>query len=622
MFAGLLSKQQPISAWGDVEQIMESLAPFSQDKPRDYWANDSQMLLQVASRNGSTNAIIYRHPESDVAVLFWGRLDNRQDLIHQLVADSKALDDELIALAWLKWGEHCPEKLIGDFALAICCPREKILLLARDVMGVKPLLYRWDENGLFFANTLAAFKPLRVGTLTPSRRWMAKFLADVSHSLTDTAYDEVKKLPPAHSLLLRDGSSPKLRRYHNFDTQSNVANRSELSYLDAYRSLWQESVACRMPEFGNVGCENSGGLDSGSITAEAARQLGTQVNRLHGMGFCYEALEPEYIMATAKRWKIKHTVLFSHHSSATDSERILQRVIRINGAPQEDSNGYVHFPFYEYCQKNDIQHLLSGFGGDELVTYPGGIPARLELMDQRNWRELWRILPGSLPKRVGRLAKTIYTSWRMPEKNMAFLRSWQAAWPNHFLHAEALAEFAVEQSYFATATYDERFRKVNDAVSYLVGRPYASTRLENGTLMAASYGIDYAWPLLDQRIIQQYLHTPVNWKVGTNGMGRFLHRSAVAGVCPDLVTWKPNKDMGISAGVAIAESSDNRSLFKRVIDLTYEIPTALDGIFDAKRIRALAERAQREDWRGLDIQSTWSTNANQLASLKAWLSSD
>ena len=123
MFAGILSIEQPLSAWGEPARIADALAPYSTDKPRDFWRKERQMLLQVATRTGAASVAIYQHPESGVAVAYWGRLDNRPDLISQLEAQHNASDDELIALAWLKWGELCPEQLIGDFALAVASPK-------------------------------------------------------------------------------------------------------------------------------------------------------------------------------------------------------------------------------------------------------------------------------------------------------------------------------------------------------------------------------------------------------------------------------------------------------------------------------------------------------------------
>ena len=235
MFAGVLSFEQSISAWGQPEKIVAALAPYSLDKPRDVWASERQLLVQVSTRTGSVSAAIYQHPESGLAVAFWGRLDNRPDLISQLEAEHNASDDELIALAWLKWGECCPEKLIGDFAFAVASPKTGVLFLVRDVMGVKPLFYRADKHGVFFANSAAAFKSLKLGTLTPSQEWMAKFLLEISYSHTETAYEEIKKLPGAHSLLIHADGRTNLRRYHQFVDEPIDLVLREVSGIDNHR---------------------------------------------------------------------------------------------------------------------------------------------------------------------------------------------------------------------------------------------------------------------------------------------------------------------------------------------------------------------------------------------------
>ena len=84
-----------------------------------------------------------------------------------------------------------------------------------------------------------------------------------------------------------------LRRYHQFIDDAPMEKTRDPKYLEVYRATWHEAVACRMPSSGSIGTENSGGLDSGSITAELARQLGHGIRRLHGLGFCHETLEPE-----------------------------------------------------------------------------------------------------------------------------------------------------------------------------------------------------------------------------------------------------------------------------------------------------------------------------------------
>jgi asparagine synthase (glutamine-hydrolysing) len=208
---------------------------------------------------------------------------------------------------------------------------------------------------------------------------------------------------------------------------------------------------------------------------------------------------------------------------------------------------------------------------------------------------------------------------KMPKQNSQLMSAWKERWPLHFLNQESLEAFNLEANYFASATYDERFKTVNEAALYLLSRPFLPTRLENCSQMASAYGIEYAWPLLDQRLIQQWLSTPVIWKVGDGGIGRFLHRSAVAGVCPDKVAWKPSKDMGYAQVSNYVDTIDNRPLFHQALALLIDLPVELNGILDTVRIRDMANSALVSDHRGLVVRTAWSAHINQLNTLTNWL---
>lgn len=621
LFAGLSSKAQPVQVWGDPLRILSALAPYSLNAPRDVWQMGRQALMQVATRTGADSATIFRHPESGVAVAFWGRLDNRAALISTLEAVHDASDDELIALSWLKWGEQCPEKLIGDFAFAVASPQTGMLFLARDVMGVKPLYYSTDDNGVFFASSVSAFKAVLLGELTRSAEWMARYLVDLSASHTDTAYEEIKKLPGAHSLSVHADGRISLRRYHRFIDDAPIESVRNMHWLEQYREVWREAIANRLPVGGPVASENSGGIDSGSITAEIARQLGPEIDRLHTYGFAREALEPEYIMATVEKFGIRHNCMLDYDGGRYVQE-FRRRELLVHGFPQEHPDGAFHAPFYELCLLNGINVLHSGFGGDEGVTYPGGMPARLELLDQGHWRGLWRILPGGLPIQAARLAKTLKHSLLQPRHSTKFMSAWERQRPYRLLSDDAVEQYGIEEVFLESATYDERFRSINDAAIQLLSRSYAPIRLEACTLMAASYGIDYVWPLLDQRLVQRWLSTPTVWKVGDGGIGRYLHRRAIDGVCPDMVAWKPRKDMGVTASFQKAENADNAGLLRQLIDLSESLPNALKTLIDAKKARFMAEQGIRKGWKGTDINCALEENVSRLDNLVEWLNEE
>lgn len=618
MFAGLISKEQAVSAWGEPDKILTALAPYSLDKPRDVWATDRQLLLQVATRNGSTTAEIYRHTESGLAVAFWGRLDNRPDLIAQLEAGHKSSDDELIALAWLKWGDHCPEQLVGDFAFAVASPRTGTVFLARDVMGVKPLFYRADAYGVFFASTAAAFKPLKLGTLTRSEKWMAEYMLGLSFSHTETAYEEIKKLQGAHCLLIQADGRMKLRRYHQFVDDAPIEKKRDPKYLEAYRAAWQEAVACRMPATGNIGTENSGGLDSGSITAELARQLGSETDRLNCFSFCLEEREPELIMATAMKFNIPKTTLISkpYDTYFLDNQ---PRALNVLGYPCEHLTATSHVAFFVLCQNAKINHLFSGFGGDQAVTNEGE-PFLCELLDARNYRELFNMMRGSFPRKIYHTARLAINGYRLPQINPVERAVYEQRWQYSIITETADKNFGIKDSYLGQADWGREFRKINDASFCRLEKSYMPTRTENCTLMATSFGVDYVWPLLDQRLIQQWLSSPSIWKVGDGELGRYLHRRTVDGVCPESVAWKSDKDMGFENTYQNYTKKSNKASFIRLLELSEIVPECMVSIIDTRKIKELAFLGLKQDIRGYEQYCAITDNVERLEALTSWVS--
>ncbi len=155
----------------------------------------------------------------------------------------------------------------------------------------------------------------------------------------------------------------------------------------------------------------------------------------------------------------------------------------------------------------------------------------------------------------------------------------------------------------------------------LLRMPYIATRLENCTLMAASYGIDYRWPLWDVRLVQQYLSTPSVEKVGPRGLGRYLHRRAIAGVVPQRVAWKPSKDMGYGQ---LCERIQGEGLLRQAEQarsLEAELHPTLAGLIDRAKLRAQIARGHSQGAGQADEGFAFSfrRSVGQLHWLDRWL---
>ncbi len=134
------------------------------------------------------------------------RLDNREELIQALSLTHRPFaditDSELVLHAYQKWGQACPQKLLGDFAFAIWDSKQKQLFCARDHMGCKPLIYYHSNRIFAFASEVKALFCLERIPKRINEARIADFLVDTLERIdkTSTFYEDIFKLPPAHSL--------------------------------------------------------------------------------------------------------------------------------------------------------------------------------------------------------------------------------------------------------------------------------------------------------------------------------------------------------------------------------------------------------------------------------------
>lgn len=546
MFAGLilLASGQKLREIVDAETWRRALSPYHPPDAEAVWEHDSTLLVQARVHNSPEShaeTLPCLCPESGVVVAFWGRLDNRAEIACELDLDPSLPDSRIVLAGWRRWSAALPEHLVGDFALAVLDPSRRQVFLARDPFGVKPLYYRWDAKALIFSTTLAAFRVLRTGQPVPDPSWMGRFLADLTqHDNRHTCYADVVKLPPGHSLTMAADGKEQLRRWFAWRDDAPAAAERDMRWVEEYRSLLEQAILDRMRSNYPIGTENSGGIDSASITAYLAHLLGDPGDRLHCFSWALCEQEPALILETSRQQRILHNYVLTALAEQGDDN--VERMLTVLGHPEEYRMGSAHVPFYRECALRGVRTLFSGFGGDEGVTNPGH-HLRYELLNSRQYAQLWEVLPGNLLTRALRLAKVVATKHKLQAYSPLHLAAWKECRP-HLLLRDGLPErLDVDALNLQMARGGTPFTRINDFVLDRLA-PYVTNRLENCTLIAGSFGVEYCWPLLDVRLVQQYLSTPAIEKCGPKGMGRYLHRRAIDGIVPSRVAWKPTKDMG------------------------------------------------------------------------------
>ncbi len=561
-------------------------------------------VLNFSTAEARSEEVPFVDARTGCLIASWMRLDNREDLAAEFrwtpERTRSATDPEFLAEAWDRWGTDCADRLEGDFAFAIWNPRSSELFVARDSAGIKPLYYAETQNAFVVSTTAATFRSVPGVDVSPSREWMGLYLEGQSMDWETTALTGVRKLPPAHWLRVSDAGI-QMHRYHSFRDDSPWETLRDPVWLERYRSKLFRAVGDRMRTDSPIGVESSGGLDSSTIVGLVAHLDPPSADTMHTFGFATQPLEPEYMLETSRVLRITNNHVFARYGVQDGAERGWRAI----GYPAEHPNATGHIPFYQLASTLNVGTLHSGHGGDEAVTQSAGM-ATQEFIARRDYMRALRELPGRPVVRPARLAKRLWVARRTT--NVPMTRAMVGRLDSTVLTDDALVELQVEQRVRQAARFDAPYRSVNTFILENRLGPNLSIRTAECSIVAAAYGVDYRWPLLDRRLLQQYLSTPTVWKYA-EGLGRYLHRRAISGIVPDKVVWKAGKDMGTSDGNLTTPETPFPETGRA------EVPSLLKGLVDPNKIARV--RADRRP----GSQFARSINLQLLADVCAWLDS-
>ncbi len=269
-------------------------------------------------------------------------------------------DTEVVLRAYEVWGGDCLQRLRGMFALAIWDGRRRQLLLARDRVGIKPLVYAWDGTSLRFGSEIKAL--LEDPVVPRDLDWEAlrDYLVHNYIPAPRTIFTAIRKLPPASYLLCSlDGGEPEVGTYWQLRWAPNVT-RSEADWIEELRHLLDETVRLHLASDVPLGAFLSGGVDSSSVVASMARVSSAPI-RTFAIGFDESDFdELSYARLVAQRYGTDHF----EQVVKPDVISILPRLAWQFDEPFADASAVP-----TYCVANITrQHVtvaLSGDGGDE-----------------------------------------------------------------------------------------------------------------------------------------------------------------------------------------------------------------------------------------------------------------
>jgi asparagine synthase (glutamine-hydrolysing) len=310
-------------------------------------------------------------------VVIWdGRLDNREELMASLRTELRKdpADVAIVATALQLWGIAALGKFLGDWALSAWDPKERIVILARDFLGTKPLYYKNDEGSFSWSTRIDPLLRSKKQASHFQEEYLAGwFLQFPGTNLTPFA--GIHSVPPASYVLVRPRKTV-IRQYWNFDSAKRVRHQDDRGYEEHFRALFEQSVRRRLRSTTPVLAELSGGMDSSSIVCMADLVLSrghAETARLDTISF-YDHSEPNWNEGAYFNMVEQRRGHAGLHLPVNfrNSLRPCFPAERFAPTPGSGDSFNENERYAAYLRSGQYRVLLQGLGGDEVL---GGIPA-------------------------------------------------------------------------------------------------------------------------------------------------------------------------------------------------------------------------------------------------------
>ncbi len=458
-------------------------------------ANDSNSIWI------STNSEIYNFKEL------------RQELENKNYNFRSNSDTEVLLKAYEEWGVDCLHKLRGMFAFAIWDARKKILFMARDRLGIKPLYYFSSPECFLFASEVRALTATGIPGAALNTTGLFHFLSFGSVSGPDTLWESIKELLPGHYLLVTP-ESMEITKY--WDPLASL-NTPPDSGDDALKNTLKESVKFRQISDVSLGAFLSGGIDSSAVVSLMHQDTERPVQTLSVVFKEPEYDESLYSGKVAQQMGTEHRTL---ELDETDLVSSLPQAIAAMDQPTVD--GINTFLISKCAREAGWKVALSGIGGDELF---GGYDSFHLIPKIIKIEKILAALPRSWSLFMGNFLKRFLPASDRNTKLAHLVSGQKSGSHSYFLMRALFCEDRVRGLFRDKTCADDEIRKHLKTtrgqidslstidplkqISYLELTHYlANTLLRDTDMMSMAHGLEIRIPLIDHQLVELMFSIP------------------------------------------------------------------------------------------------------------------
>ncbi len=547
-------------AWGKVDSILEDVT----------WQDNRLAIIAPEGR------AITISPSQQFVVIGDLWLSNKVELLPKLGLEPSNFsgnDSEIIALAWEKWEFECLHLLRGMFAFTVWDRDKQILYCIRDCSGARTLYYTTNKDICWISPQLRTLAPYRSGDIDLVA--LRDYLATAFVPGERTLWQDIKEVGPGTVIQFPEA---KITSYWQLQENTQAADKPLAWHGEKLRYLLDKVVREYLPPQQPVGVFLSGGLDSSSITALAAKFHNEQV---HSYSIYFGDKSPnelEFSSLVANHCQTKHHIL---EISFEDMWERLPETMAYLDNPIGDPLTVPNLLLARLA-KADVEVILNGEGGDPCFGGP------------KNQPMLINSLYGAVVNQQDAL--------------QAYLNSFKkcAAFLPQLLKPEVWNAVETQPSVFSAelnnvdANYLNRLMAINIKFK---GANHILTKVNNLTQAEGLLGLS---PLFDKRIVELSMTIPPIHKLSV-AQEKAVLKQAVADLLPEAIINRPKSGMMVPVQIGFRKywQQEARNL---LLNRQAEISPYLDKNLISKWLEF-----RGDTWRRYGIK-LW-----LLVSLEVWL---
>lgn len=601
----------------DCERMLAAQYLYGLDGER-HWVNASIALGRRITKlvpEDDYDAQPLQSTERSLVLIADLRLDNRAELAAELNVAARARtmsDAALLLAAFERWDDDCCRHLVGDYAFAVWDQRAERLVLARDILGSRPLHYHRGAEFFAFASMPKGLHALSYVPYAVDEEQVAEYLALLPQYGSRTVFQNIERVEPGHVVTVTRAGS-RTQRHWNWGRQTLSFKRPD-DYVEALRHHLDTAVRSQLRGVnGQVAASLSGGFDSAAVVTTAARLLAPSGGRVDAVTAVPRADynlpaparrlgdEGQLAAMTASNYaNIDHVLVTSEGRTpldALDRDFLLLDAPRLNLCLTPWGSA-----IFDEVRARNHRVLLTGGMGNLTFSYAGNelLP---ELIRSGQWIKWVHALSAAARAGHWRLRGALlgsFAPWFPPALWQTVCRIYYGASFDirrySAIHPQCLRELKLADLARAHGL-DLTYRPWKDGVAV---RLWALNRVDIGNTTKAAlggWGIDIRDPTADRRLIEFCLSVPTE-QFFRNGVPRALARAALLDRVPAEVLNERRR--GIQAvdwheGMTAARAQ----ILEEITRLEQNGPAV--RALDLSRMRRLAENWPTEGWHREDI---------------------